>query len=324
MLVFFLALILSSCSCEEISVESEDGYLETYEYFEENFTEEENEIVDWSEFDDFSCDDGLEDNEIKMITLPFDLTVSGNGTKRIAGVDLMKGVGTINIGEDIAGLAYFRTFWDEFGITLYHVLAPESDNLNVVYIYCGMNSENSLDVIWSESYSDSMMDETASGICFADINQTTTQVQIVFPSSLPSPEELVTGFSVSGPFVNITDSDSSITLNGNHYIAYPFEYVDCTTECTANPSDGWWELHIVLDEEAVEERCFGILYLILSQPSRVQFAYGFCFKNLSWIDAVWLDASWSVSQNKFKQKGKITIPRYSREKYLLRPQPPLK
>jgi hypothetical protein len=259
----------------------------------------------------------------ERVTLPFDLSVSGSGSWRVGSVALEHGWGPVQLGEAVPALAYMRTRWEEFNITLYHVLAPETDDLDVLYLYCGLDAPESLDVIWSESYTASMANEDASGSCLEFLTVTTIDVELMDLRSLPSPSELVAGFSVSGPEVGIGDAGGSITLEGRNYAAYPFETVDCTTICTADPADGWWELHMVLDEAGEADRCFGILYILLAELDRVQFAYGFCLRSLTAIDPAWLAAAWSAPSGGGGPGMTPAGPRHPRFGYVLRPRPPV-
>jgi hypothetical protein len=120
--------------------------------------------------------------------------------------------------------------------------------------------------------------------------------------------------------VTLADGGGSIALDGVSYSAWPFEYVDCTVDCSADPSDGWWELHMLLLDEATGDRCFGIVYLLVSFLETVDFQYGFCLGSLRPLADETLPASWTAAPG--GGGGRVPEgPRHPVEGYVLRPGP---
>lgn len=255
-----------------------------------------------------------------VVPLPFDLTADGRGSIRIEAVSVSRTTGLVEVDSPLPVLVYERTIWPEFGYVLFHVLAPETDNLNVLYFYCGNDSADSFDYIWHESFDVYLEYEHASGSCASTDDPVDAEVALYALGSRPAPEDLVEGFSVSGADVTLGDTGGSIVLDGVSYSAWPFESVDCTVDCSADPADGWWELHMLLMDEAEGDRCFGIVYLLVSFPETVDFQYGFCLGSLRPLADETLPASWTAPSG--GGGGRLPEgPRHPVEGYVLRPGP---
>ena len=252
------------------------------------------------------------------VQIPFDLDVTGAGSDRVGPVSFVNSVGQMAMGSSLSAFSYEVTQWPEYGYTLYHVLAPEPDDLNVFYLYCGYASQDSFDYVWHESFSLPMDWETASGSCTMDAR--TVQAQVALPSlaARPSPGELVTGFSVVGAQVSIGEGGGTIVLDGALRNAYPFEAVDCR-DCASVPSDGWWELHMVLENAQGGDPCFGIVYLMLDEPGAAYFSYGFCLSSLQWMRDAAFTATWSAPEG--KTVSRPVGPRHPVTGRVLRPGP---
>jgi len=273
-------------------------------------------------------DQGAEDQDAEedvstihgTVERPFDLTAEGRGSIRVESVSVIDNAGPVEIDGAVPVLAYQKTAWPEFGYTLYHVLAPEADDLNVMYFYCGYASATSFDYIWHESFGVYMDYEAASGSCSSTDAPTVTEVTLNSLDGRPASSDLVRGFTVSGADVTIGDAGGGIRLGGTDYSAYPFEAVDCTTDCSADPADGWWELHMLLRDEASGEPCFGILYLFVSDTGSAIFEYGFCFRGLYDLPRDTLTAAWSAPSGGGGAR-KPSGPRHPVYGYVLRPSP---
>jgi len=253
-----------------------------------------------------------------VVTLPFDLTADGRGSIRIETVSVARNTGLVEVDSPVPVLVYQRTTWPEFDYVLFHVLAPEADNLNVLYFYCGHGSADSFDYIWHESFDVYMEYEAASGSCASTDNPVDAEVALHALTARPAPEDLVTGFTVDGEDISIGDGGGSMVLDGVSYAVWPFEPVDCTVDCSADPADGWWELHVLLMDEATAERCFGIVYLFLSYPDSADFQYGFCLDSLRPLEGVTLPATWTAPEG--GGGGRLPEgPRHPVDGYVLRP-----
>jgi hypothetical protein len=254
------------------------------------------------------------------ITRPFSLAAEGRGSIRVENVSVLDNVGPVEIDGAVPVIAYEKTAWPEFGYTLYHVLAPEADDLNVMYFYCGYTSAASFDYIWHESFAVYMDYEAASGSCSSTDDTTVSEVTLNSLEGRPAPSDLVRGFTVSGADVTIGDAGGGIRLDGTDYAAYPFETVDCTVDCSADPVDGWWELHMLLFDEASGEPCFGILYLMVSDTGSAIFEYGFCLRGLHDLPQATLTAAWTAPSGGGGSR-KPWGPRHPTLGYVLRPSP---
>lgn len=272
-------------------------------------------------------EDGVPDEELVtgMLHLPFDLEVDGTGTDRIGRISILHAAGSVELpGGAVPVLAYETTSWEEYGYVLFHLVAPDIDDLDIMYLYCGSAAEDSFDYIWHESYDVPMDFESARGTCLFAARPTEAAAALRPLDAVPDTSLLVPGFTVTGPRVEINDGGpGSITLSGLEMTAYPFEEVDCTTDCTADPADGWWELHMVLVDESLGEHCFGILYLLTAVPTMVQFEYGFCIEHLFHLDGEVLNASWTAPAGGGGGTASGGGPRHPELGHILRPHPPL-
>ena len=256
------------------------------------------------------------------VQLPFDLTVEGRGESGIGAISFAGSVGLVDVGAELPALAYIMTDWEAYGYTLYHVLAPANRSLNVMYLYCGNISEDSFDYVWHESYDTAMYYERGRGSCASVERFLEADVEIFDLSAMPRPEELVTGFAVTGSQVNITGAGGTLTVNDRTMNAYAFEAVDCTAECTADPADGWWELHMAMEEPASDDHCFGILYLYLNNPTLIQFAYGFCLRSLTPMVDEAMRAGWTAPEGGGGgSRQHAAAPRHPETGTILRPDP---
>lgn len=256
------------------------------------------------------------------VLLDFEATVAGRGTGEIGVIDIAGNVGSIERDGTLVALLYQEQQWVEYDLTLYHAIAPERDNLHVMYLYCSDTLPSSLDLIWHESYDSAMGWQTATGSCSSVSSSDPTEVELVRLRSMPQPSQLVQGFTVSGSQVSLNGSGGSVTIGGTGYDAFPFEAVDCTTECSADPADGWWELHMVLENQGTGEVCFTILYLEKATPDRVSLGHGFCLESLTFLPSPTLAASWSAPPSA-KSLGihPPSGPRHPQLGYVLRPGP---
>ncbi len=253
------------------------------------------------------------------VTLPFTADVDGTGSIRIGEVLLARAAGTaVVLGDGTPALAYQITDWAAYGYTLLHVIAPEVDDLNVMYLYC---TTAGLAWVWHEDWTLAMDFETGSGACtFAAASTAVTVPPLRTPESRPSASQLVEGFTLSGADVSYSIGPGTIQWEGEAMDLFPFEVVDCSTDCTADPADGWWELHSVVVGPG-SGTCFGILYLIKSTPDRVQLGYPVCLDPVRIRADAWLDATWTVPAG--AGGAVLPGPRPAGLTHVLRPLPPL-
>jgi hypothetical protein len=220
------------------------------------------------------------------------MDLEGSGGVRVGGLAFVADVGSVEIGTSLPAVAYEMTDWSEWGYTIFHVLAPEADTLNVLYLYC---EASGFTWIWHEDYARAMDYEEAAGSC-SHVLRTTVVADpgLRELAARPGAGELVTGFTIDGAEVGYASTGpGTIRMAGRIHDLYPFEVVDCTTECTEDPVDGWWELHsIMVDPEA--RACFGVLYLMVADTTLVQLGYPVCLDPLEHRDEEYLDADWSV------------------------------
>jgi len=223
---------------------------------------------------------------------PFRVAVDGSGSARAGAVELVDDAGSLVLmGTTVPSLAYEITEWAEYGYTLFHVIAPESDTLDVSYLYC---RSGGLTWVWHEDYDLPMDYETATGSCTHALEEIEVPDPGLVPlGARPSPAQLVPGFTIAGTDVSYAAGPGTIRIDGRIHDLYPFEAVDCTSECTADPADGWWELHsLLVDPDG--RPCFGVLYLMVADATRVQLGYPVCLEPLEHMGDVFYDAAWTV------------------------------
>lgn len=273
-----------------------------------------------------SDDQSVQDPSVISGTISFawDTVITGSGQNRVSQIDITHGYGTVDREGSVPALIYEAMTWEEYEFDLYHVLAPTEDTLNVMYFYCGYVSEDGLDYVWHESYGLDMDYEYASGDCLTTGQSVDVDVELFNLTALPEPDELISGFAVDSEHVELSETGGTLDLDGREMGLYPFEVVDCTTDCTANPADGWWELHTMMEDEANGELCFGVLYLMLADPDHVSLGYGFCLQSLTRLDDTIFDAAWIEEQQKSLRGGNIPAGlRHPQLGYVLRPFPPM-
>jgi hypothetical protein len=274
------------------------------------------------------ADDGDADVEAHAITgtvpLDFDLTVDGRGLSLVTAATFARSAGLVAIGRDLRALAYERTDWTAYGYVLYHVLAPEAGSLHVLYLYCGNESATNLDYIWHEAYGVPMAYEAAWGDCFAEVAPTDADVVLDALEVLPEPESIASGLVVNGPDAVLDDAGGFVLLAGREYLAHPFGLVDCTTTCSADPADGWWEIHTVLRDPTDGDRCFGTMYLMVASGDAVEFDYAFCLDSLTRLPDTSLDASWRRIAKDGDSDAVPRGPYVARAGHVLRPGPRLR
>ena len=257
------------------------------------------------------------------VRVDFDLTVDGRGGALVTGTRFAHSVGAVTVGRDIPALAYEITDWAAFGYVLYHVLAPRADDLHVLYLYCSYASARSLDWVWHESYGVAMDYEAGAGECFSERVPVVAEVSWDALSALPAPESIASGLVVAGPDAVLDDAGGFVMVEGREYRAHPFGLVDCTTECSADPLDGWWEIHTVLQDPLDDERCFGTVYLMVASPDAVEIDYGFCLESLTRLPDTALDASWRRTAKARDPAAVPAGPYDPRAGHVLRPGPRL-
>jgi len=233
------------------------------------------------------------DDGIEGFSNPFTVDIEGSGSIRAGEIVLERGAGHINLGTSaVPSIAYEMTDWSTWGYTLFHVLSPQADTLNVEYLYC---EGDELTWVWHESYALAMDFESSSGSCsYADRETAVPDPGLAALSARPSASQLVEGFVLDGIQLSYDSTGpGTISLDGRDHDLYPFEVVDCTVDCTTEPADGWWELHSIMATSS-GRLCFGILYLMVADTTTVQLGYPVCLDPLERIDEIFIDADWSV------------------------------
>jgi hypothetical protein len=233
------------------------------------------------------------DDASEVFRNPFTVDIEGNGSVRAGEVAIESGAGHINLGASpVPSIAYEMTDWSTWGYVLFHVLTPQADTLNVEYLYC---EDDALTWVWHESYAQAMDYEAASGSCSHAARDTAVpDPGLIGLTARPSATQLVEGWTLDGIELGYASAGpGTITLGGEDHDLYPFEVVDCTVDCTADPADGWWELHSIL--ESPEGRlCFGVLYMMVADTTTVQLGYPVCLDPLERLEDVFIDADWTV------------------------------
>lgn len=173
--------------------------------------------------------------------------------------------------------------------------------------------------IFHENYELPLSFEEGTGSCDYNGLSTILNVNLNKLSLVPSSEQLIEGFTLTGDELNYSEGVGTIQFNGELMELYPFEVVDCTTDCTENPKDGWWELHSIM--AGTDGRiCFGILYLMVSYKDEIQLGYPICFNPLESMDAEIYKSSWSSTS--FEKKSFLKKEGILTNLIYFRPRPP--
>jgi hypothetical protein len=261
------------------------------------------------------------DTEGAWYVSPFTVDIDGAGSVRAAEVVFDECAGAINIlATDVPSVAYERTPWPEWGYVLFHILAPEADTLNVLYLYC---EGPALTWVWHEDFELVMDYEAATGSCSHAVRETAVHDPgMLVLGARPSADQLVVGFTLDGADVSYASAGpGSIRFDGEDFNLYPFEVVDCTVDCTAEPADGWWELHSLLASDGGRQ-CFAVLYMMVADATTVQVGYPVCIDPIEKFEDVFLEADW-IAEASGGGGSAPEGPRAPGLGYLLRPLPPL-
>jgi len=277
--------------------------------------------VDDTKTTELSPDLQTDTSPIPLMTMNFNAEVTGTGTTRVDSLSFERNIGEINMTSPVSALLYLEQEWAEINTTLYHVIAPTQDNLNIFYLYCGTDTGH-LDFIWHESYTESMDYEMAAGQCNSIAEEIEVPVDLPTPTVMPLPEQLVSGFSVEGPGITVNETGGSIQFPELEMDLYAFEYVDCT-QCAATQDGGWWELHSIMYDEDTQSTCFGIIYMMLNDKENVLLGHGFCLDTLAALPPISMEADWNVPDLKAGHTSQPVGPRHPIHGYVLHPRPPV-
>lgn len=225
------------------------------------------------------------------VSLPFGLSLNGNGTGFIGAVSVTDNAGTIAVdGSSLAIAFYEKQPWPEFGYTLYQGIAIGPTRWDVVWAYC--NTGGSLAYIWHEGMTGAPLDYlNATGTC-AD-TAVTTSTTVAFPAVSFDTPVPVAGYTIDGADISLANGESGLLRFDGAWRAFVvFERVDCT----ACGGAGWHELHSVVWDESVGAAVFVILYLDFAYPESVLTAYARSLPDFTDpIGVLELDATWAVS-----------------------------
>ncbi|MAQ15684.1 MAG: hypothetical protein CMN30_12930 [Sandaracinus sp.] len=223
------------------------------------------------------------------LTLPFGLAIRGTGTRRFGEITVDDAIGTVTYrGTEERLVVYERTDWPEANQTLFQALMPRDQGWVVLWFYC---QEGALTGVYSESTDgDLLVWNPGTGTCVDTDGETTTPVELD-EVRLPDPL-LYEGTIITGPNVELGGATPGwVELGAQRFVVHPFEHVDCS-ECAMG---GWNELHAMLVDEATGRACFGIFYLYLDDPTRVDLTYSLSLPDLSdpaghsMLAATWTD-----------------------------------
>lgn len=210
-----------------------------------------------------------------QLDLPFSVALDGEGSTRVGAFSIADATGTIEIeGTPYPAVVYLKQPWPEAGYTLFQTLAVGDDRWYLLWFYC---QAGSVVYIYSEATDGTPMAyENATGSC-ASLDTGITAA-VALPASQLEIPELLAGYTVSGPDIDIASAQpGAISLGGVDYEVLPFEDVVCL-DCG---SSGWYELHALLVDPVGDRACFGIFYLTRGSPSSVLLTYSITVPDLS-------------------------------------------
>jgi len=231
---------------------------------------------------------------------------SANGGKGgpVSSVTLVNGVGTMIMdGKKYNVISYYYQTWQTYDLILIDLFGIAADGTNLAIIYLYLNSAGIINTAYSESFTQSMTSQTATGqVSWEPQN---SQVVVNFPAIHAPINPVRTSISVSGDYINLGSNLIGWAVFGNtNFTWIPFATVDCSS-CAAVPENeprrpapasveagGWLELHSMF-VPAGDFSCFGIIYLISGRPNSIQMEYGLCIGNQVKQVSTTFSARWS-------------------------------
>jgi len=203
---------------------------------------------------------------------------------------LTNNIGSLQLkGKTYNVVAYaFQQWGPQLALVDLIGIAEDSSDLAIVYLYC--NTNQSVYLVYTESFYLQMSSESASGSASYNANQPET-VDGNLPGIKSMPPTRQNG-------ITIRSSDNTIEYHAGqgwavnrrsatNYSITTFNVVDCR-QCGQG---GWYELHSFFHEGL--NGCFGILYLEFNSPNSVLLDWGMCFGNTPALYSDQWQASWS-------------------------------
>ncbi len=159
-------------------------------------------------------------------------------------------------------------------LVLYSLIGTDADSILMGWAYCTGNKLTSLFLEATDRMA-SFTNSTVTGSCnitnkAASVNLTTKDecVSVAQPSAVPT----IDGSS----YLSLQNgSVGNVTLGLEEFNLIPFAVIDCS-DCAAEPSGGWFEVHSVMTSKTSADVCLGIFYLTLT-CGRVSVDYVQCF-----------------------------------------------
>src|SRR5262249_62095878 len=153
------------------------------------------------------------------------------------------------------------------------VLAVEPDRWVIAFVYC--QGSRFTYVYYEDSLGGGLSAQPATGTCSG---LGAGSVAVDFPAFSLSLDGATPQFSIDGPQISrAAGAPGTMLLGGRAVTFFPISVVDCTMVCGTS---GWWELHVVLWDQAAAKACFGILYLFLD-PGPLLLTYTLTLPDLS-------------------------------------------
>ncbi len=206
------------------------------------------------------------------IVVPFDIAIHGSSAH--IQVSLDGDVGTIEVGGRPATPALAYGFSQFPGIDIYQVLAVDPDRWTVVFFYCQGPSLTYL--YYEDTRGGVLYAETARGSCASSGPYAGPSVD--FPAFALALDGAQPHFAIDGALISrARGAPGTMQLGGHAITFFPITVVDCTITCGG---EGWWEIHMVLWDEAAAKACFGILYLFVT-PGPLLLTYTLTLPDLS-------------------------------------------
>lgn len=160
------------------------------------------------------------------------------------------------------------TRWPGRDLTVFHVVAPATDDLNVIYVYC---AGDTLQWVWHESYTAGLSYAAARGSVQFDGTMINALPALEPLVSAPSTADCVEGLQIIGTGIDYRDGVGSIVIDGKLHALYPFELVDCS-ECGGTDEGGWHEVHAITTGRG-SGLVFIILYMFADAPGTIDLIY---------------------------------------------------
>ncbi len=159
-------------------------------------------------------------------TTDFSLSANGTGSYFVDGIEIDGNSGTVDLnGVPVPAVVTHMIEWTFNGQdwVLFTIVAPENDNLTVMWLYC---IDGDLEDLYYESFSEDLTWTTASGTCISSGNTVSETVTLLDLVAVPSAPTWTESIQLEATGLQVVSGTGTTTFGGGFEVV-PFAYVDC-------------------------------------------------------------------------------------------------